>query len=90
VQLLTTTSATTVEGRAESVLFFKFSFQMKKLEQLCNRAELAARLDVSPSTIYNWTRWGQIRSHKIGPRQVRYVWAEVLEDLGLMENLHKY
>jgi excisionase family DNA binding protein len=56
---------------------------MKNAEQLCTRAELATRLGVSPGTIYNWTRWGQIRSHKLGPRQVRYVLAEVKEDLGI-------
>lgn len=54
--------------------------------QLLTRQELAKQLKQHPNTIYNWTRWGQIRSHKIGPRQVRYVWAEVLEDLGLAEN----
>lgn len=51
--------------------------------QLLTRKELAERLKQHPNTIYNWTRWGQIRSHKLGPRQVRYVLAEVMEDLGI-------
>ena len=51
--------------------------------QLLTRKELAERLKQHPNTIYNWTRWGQIRSHKLGPRQVRYVLAEVKEDLGI-------
>ena len=55
--------------------------------RLLTRQELAQKLDQHPNTIYNWTRWGQIRSHKLGPRQVRYVLAEVLQDLGInLEN----
>ena len=45
------------------------------------RVELADKLKVSPSTIYNWQRWNWIRFHRIGPRLVRYVESEVREDL---------
>ena len=55
--------------------------------QLLTRQELATKLKTHPNTIYNWTRWGHIRSHKLGPRQIRYVLAEVHEDLGFnLEN----
>lgn len=47
------------------------------------RVELAGKLGVSPSTIYNWTRWKWIRSYKIGKRLVRYKLDEVEEDLKL-------
>ena len=45
------------------------------------RVELAEKLKVSPSTIYNWQRWNWIRFHRVGPRLVRYVESEVREDL---------
>ena len=45
------------------------------------RVELANELKVSPSTIYNWTRWSWIPSHKMGGRLVRYKLDEVLKAL---------
>ena len=45
------------------------------------RVELAHELKVSPSTIYNWTRWDWIPSHKMGGRTVRYKLNEVLHAL---------
>jgi excisionase family DNA binding protein len=45
------------------------------------RVELANELKVSPSTIYNWTRWNWIPSHKMGGRLVRYKLDEVLKAL---------
>ena len=45
------------------------------------RVELANELKVSPSTIYNWTRWDWIPSHKMGGRLVRYKLDEVLDAL---------
>ena len=45
------------------------------------RVELAHELKVSPSTIYNWTRWDWIPSHKMGGRIVRYKLNEVLTAL---------
>ena len=62
---------------------------MKKDDQFITRVELAARLGVSPSTIYNWTRWKWIRSYKLGARVVRYKLDDVKEDLKL-QNLACY
>lgn len=48
-----------------------------------NKKQLAERLDVHENTIYNWTRTGQIRCYRTGPRLVRYKWEEVEQDLNL-------
>ena len=52
--------------------------------ELLTREEVAERLSVHANTVYNWARAGHIRQHKIGPHRVRYVWTEVLEDVGLL------
>ena len=54
-------------------------------ETFITRVELANELKVSPSTIYNWTRWHWIPSHKMGGRLVRYKLNEVLAALGTPE-----
>tara|TARA_B100000768_G_C11256113_1_gene366473 strand:- start:456 stop:629 length:174 start_codon:yes stop_codon:yes gene_type:complete len=50
-------------------------------ETFITRVELANELKVSPSTIYNWTRWNWIPSYKMGGRLVRYKLNEVLKAL---------
>jgi len=62
-------------------LFIKIFTTMKTDDKLITRVELAARLGVSPSTIYNYQRWNWIRFHRVGPRLVRYVESEVRKDL---------
>lgn len=47
--------------------------------ELITRAQAAKELNVSQSTIYNWTRAKRIPHYKIGPRLVRYEKNEIQE-----------
>ena len=51
---------------------------LKNME-LITRAQAAKALNVSTSTIYNWTRAKKIPHYKIGPRLVRYEKNEIQE-----------
>lgn len=70
----------TALGQGLAVVY-RFLTGFVMTNQFITRVELAQRLGVSPSTIYNYQRWNWIRYHRVGPRLVRYVESEVREDL---------
>ena len=55
--------------------------QTAKSEDLLSRAELAARLGVTPTTIGRWTRLGRIPARQLSPKVVRYDLSAVLAAL---------
>ena len=54
---------------------------MQSLSELLTAADVAARLNVRPSTITEWRRSGRIPSIRISHKVIRFSMAEVLDAL---------